>query len=277
MFGGRQLRRPPDSLLRLAIALFLLAPFWVNVQAAMAQQSIVPKALTNTTPATRDAANVSTGSAPNATTPSAPVTPSTVGASPQTPAPTATYQPTGSAIPAPTATGSGNSWSSPMAPGVSTAPGQPVLREQIDQNGSAAAAVQGSSVESYFDMRATTMKPREYPLSAAAARNASAQNEKKASAGRLLWHVFDNLGVPVKTDREPFVDPSLVDSPTGVVAPVVPKEKELLSQRRSAAAQGSPDPAQTKAITGQPFQKIPESELEGVTLPALRDDAKVGP
>ncbi|HEY9682402.1 MAG TPA: hypothetical protein V6C86_12550 [Oculatellaceae cyanobacterium] len=257
-------------------ALSLLVTFTciLSVRPVMAQQNIVPKALTNTTAATRDAANVNAGSPSNANiTTSMPSTsmpptspkPSTTS---QVSAPVSPVGTTDSAIPTP----ANSSISLPLPePGSLN---EPLLRERIDQN--ANTSEQGGSLESYFDMRSNSLKPHENSLSTFAARAASAQGEKKPSAGRFLWHVFDNLGVPMKTDREPFIDPSLVDA-SPVSVPALPKEKELMSQMRTAAGQRAQEPAQTKAITGQPFQKIPESELEGVTLPALRDEARIGP
>jgi hypothetical protein len=111
---------------------------------------------------------------------------------------------------------------------------QPALPAQRNQNnnptvGLAQIGTRTGSIESFFQCPPTV---------------ASAQKDRKStplrSSGRLIWHVMDNIGIPVPTGSEEDLDPSL-KQPYVMPLPKMLKEPKYPSNP----------------------QKIPESELEG--------------
>lgn len=147
---------------------------------------------------------------------------------------------------------------------------------------------QDTSVESFFQIDPTKRNSPQNLLMQSATVASSTNNKNKSlpyDLYRGVWHVLDNVGIPMFFGQDPYIDPSI--SRTYLIpSPKLPSEraaeKELSNKNNNAASQLPSVPPSTSAqststntqsinIQSMP-QKIPESELEGVTLPAPRDD-----
>ncbi len=138
----------------------------------------------------------------------------------------------------------------------------------------------GNSVESFFQL----------PPAPAAASSFHTQTvhgtreAKKASAGRALWHLMDNIGIPLPagkqeealdpTIRRGYVNPPLPEIDTAKA----PKRKHEIVIESPAVQSTRPPlpPASTRAAEVAIQRKIPESELEGVDIavPGKADEKK---
>jgi hypothetical protein len=92
--------------------------------------------------------------------------------------------------------------------------------------------------------------------------------------GRFLYHLLDNIGVPLPADKSEALDPSLRASPPSTT--LATKNVTAVAGTNGGAIQNTfqlpqPTPA------AQPAGRIPESELEGVELPAPRDVQRITP
>jgi hypothetical protein len=92
------------------------------------------------------------------------------------------------------------------------------------------------------------------------------------SAGRLLWHVLDNAGVPMLFGKTTYyIDPEIAGK-YSIPSPKLPREGILAKELDETTIQTASNPAAPANNASQPMQKIPTSELEGIALPAPRDD-----
>jgi hypothetical protein len=98
------------------------------------------------------------------------------------------------------------------------------------------------------------------------------EESRKFHIGKALYHVLDNVGVPLPYDKGEALAPDLRSQPAelSVVAQKAPNKNSTATvPAQSQPAQG-PNQAGSAA-------KIPESELEGVELPTPRDETKITP
>jgi hypothetical protein len=87
--------------------------------------------------------------------------------------------------------------------------------------------------------------------------------------GRALYHMFDNMGVPLPYNKDEALAPSLRAQPMelSVAAKKVPNNPTATQPTSRRSADENPSAA----------AKIPMSELEGVELPAPGDAPKTSP
>src|SRR5271170_3713416 len=81
---------------------------------------------------------------------------------------------------------------------VPSAPPSPALRETVAKD--SAATSQDNSVESFFQIDSKKRNSAQSVLMQPATVSSSASNKSKStfdSLGRCMWHVLDNLGVPM--------------------------------------------------------------------------------
>jgi hypothetical protein len=93
--------------------------------------------------------------------------------------------------------------------------------------------------------------------------------DDKFHLGRALYHIFDNMGVPLPYNKDEALAPSLRAQPMelSVVAKKIPNNPNATQPTSRPSADESPSAA----------AKIPMSELEGVELPAPGDAPKTSP
>lgn len=147
-------------------------------------------------------------------------------------------------------------------------PGSAVLKQTIQKDSSA----QEGSVESFFQINPQTRNSRQNLLMQPAV--VPPKNKANRSvphyAYRFVWHVLDNLGVPMFFGHDSPIDPSITGTYV-IQSPKLPRERAVAKELEKSISQ-SRQPV-TEPTTSQPVpaQKIPESELEGVKLPTPRD------
>jgi hypothetical protein len=184
--------------------------------------------------------------------------------------------PTLAPMPGPTAT-------SPQAPSstpadsspqsATSATRAPVLRENVVHNNSMASPDnKASTVESFFDCDAV---PPIGQQSRPPGGTDAADNKSGWHAGRLIWHVLDNAGVPMFFgNRDADLDPKIgsrayINPPDRVPSQTLGEKIRRKSVK--TVVQSKPDsslqdptlvatPADPKTI----LHKIPQSELEGI-------------
>jgi len=163
-------------------------------------------------------------------------------------------------------------------------PGRTQMRPTLIESGSAHGADQDNSIEAFFQIppsspsasvRPTgkrTNQPLQAPLSQAA--QGANQSDRSFHVGRALYHVLDNIGVPLPYNKNEALDPSLKMAPSelSVAAEKLPSAATTVTSESQTHKQT--DPKQSAQSTAA---KIPESELEGVELPAPRDVPKNTP
>lgn len=144
----------------------------------------------------------------------------------------------------------------------------PTNQQSAPQAAPSSAQTDNGTVESFFQITkkqrnaqaSLLMQPAVVPVSAA----------KKTPArglSRSVWHVLDNMGVPMFSGFAPCIDPS-ISGTYAISAPKLPRERILVRDQQKDVTAAStntrlPDPTSTTA----PPQKLPASELEGVDLP----------
>lgn len=140
----------------------------------------------------------------------------------------------------------------------------------VSSTNAAPNATSLNSIESFFQIPARTSLPSSVgsgpPLTINEPPTTRTQRiSHHSGVGRFLYHVLDNAGVPVPCGKDAELDPSLAAPATELA--VDSKRLERISPSSSGSAQNS----QTAPAFHSNPQKIPESELEGVELPAPRD------
>jgi hypothetical protein len=99
---------------------------------------------------------------------------------------------------------------------------------------------------------------------------------KKASVRRMVWHVMDNMGVPMIVGKDNDMDPSInrADGMPPIQVPTMAGFKKMDKQIKHNEETAN-EPATANAVPNgnAALHKIPQSELEGVELPAPRDES----
>jgi hypothetical protein len=91
-----------------------------------------------------------------------------------------------------------------------------------------------------------------------------------SSAGRAIYHILDNVGIPLPYKNTADLDPSIAVPP-----PELSVEVKRLERVNPPSDQSSTENVPQFPQSFQPTaQKIPASELEGVELPTPRDVPK---
>jgi len=135
-----------------------------------------------------------------------------------------------------------------------------------------------NSVESFFQIHNPKSKSSaNYALASPAAAppvtsDRTDGNKSKSTlggVGRFFWHVLDNAGVPMVFAKHNDLDPDIDTSNNGS-SPIVVSTKLRLLDKLSDSQSMPENPLQTS--NGANPHKIPQSELEGVELPTLRDE-----
>jgi len=150
----------------------------------------------------------------------------------------------------------------------------PSLRGTIGKDASGATG--GSTIESVFDLGPVKhSKPVQDARAQAASldeRATAKESKEPAMKGmsRALWHVLDNVGVPMVFHKENDLDPA-IDTSHWMPPAMVPDLKRVNAP--------SANPKQTviestAQIENGNIHKIPQSELEGIELPTLHDVQK---
>jgi len=166
----------------------------------------------------------------------------------------------------------------PASSASSTSSAGHLLQENIVKSAvtapTASAAPPDNSVEAFFQVGASRNGAQSLSMQAATVTSA-ADNKSKSRSGfsRCMWHILDNAGIPLPDRHDTdYIDPNikstyLIPSPTLASEGAVAKELE-----QTTAAASKPGPQSTATNSAAALQKIPVSELEGVPLPALRDE-----
>jgi hypothetical protein len=153
---------------------------------------------------------------------------------------------------------------------------QAQLRGAINQN----QAAPSNAVESFFQCAPIQNLPpgpavlnsRRTDLQHKAAASAE-QDSIKGKAGRFMWHVLDNAGIPMPLKgKEDGLDPSLRRSYTNPPLPDI--------ERTNIRDRGSEELVQStiqSSTTVDVRQKIPLSELEGVEISQPKDESPQSP
>lgn len=151
----------------------------------------------------------------------------------------------------------------------------PQLRGQIggsNKTSDAGVQTQGS-IDSFFQTNAAKSGP-----SYALIKNGSTPTTRTDASHSALWHIMDNLGIPVPTGSNiEALDPTLRRNYVNPVLPEINsyktrslKKQALVKETHisSPSVQTAPPPAPS-AIN---IQKIPDSELEGLDFSGKSDD-----
>ncbi len=133
-----------------------------------------------------------------------------------------------------------------------------------DQSMTSQPTVQDSSVESFFQIDGRSSKATNDSALPHADSNLKTKN--KFSAGKFVYKVFDNIGVPMPLSKASGLAPGLtLKAPSPQSLSTKPIEKNL--ERIQAPSQDSTENAVP--------QKIPQSELEGTMYDSsVAPDAK---
>jgi hypothetical protein len=149
----------------------------------------------------------------------------------------------------------------------------PQLRGLIGAPGMVAPGKSENSVESFFQTNAAKSGP-----SYALIRSGETPSKSQGAPHSALWHIMDNLGIPVPTGSNvEALDPSLRRNYVNPALPEINNYKPRSARKqplyREAQIQVPPTPrAQQPVPTAINLQKIPDSELEGVDFSAKNDD-----
>ncbi len=140
----------------------------------------------------------------------------------------------------------------------------PTLREHITSDAPAKTPQADNSVSAFFQVPTNPANNQATP-----------PTTKKTSVKRLVWHVMDNMGVPMLVGKDNDMDPSISSSNAmpPVQVPTMASLRKMDKQIKHNEAITT-EPATANAVSsGQAvLHKIPQSELEGVELPAPRDE-----
>jgi hypothetical protein len=164
----------------------------------------------------------------------------------------------------------------------------PLLHQAIGQP--TGKSTGDDSIESFFQIPRTTAGPRPTTVLStdqvdqryAKVEAGSAKNNSPAlsGAGRFLWHVLDNAGVPMvfgkHSDLDPLIDPGTLDS-LSLGQLEKSKTKWSTDSRRDDVQSFVGSESAIPLNNGGSTHKIPQSELEGVDLPVLRDEQSTTP
>jgi hypothetical protein len=140
-----------------------------------------------------------------------------------------------------------------------------------------------NSISSFFQLPSSPSEgpasPAEHAISVAqrARTNGDVHEHDSALAGisRALYHVFDNVGIPVPYQKGVDLEPS-IGAPSAELSHFLPKLERIEAPEPPSATPS--DAKSSRLIPNQNYsKKIPESELEGVELPAPRDEPKPTP
>jgi hypothetical protein len=148
----------------------------------------------------------------------------------------------------------------------------------------AAPSGENSNVESFFQIP-SGLNPSSPDKESARHSQAFATERKPFdnSAGRFLWHLLDNVGIPVPIgSHDQALDPSIRRNYVNPPLPDPDKYRNSANRNTVAndsmpsqipsSAVGPGDSTRVPAISIQ--QKIPTSELEGTDLSTKSDDRK---
>jgi hypothetical protein len=130
-----------------------------------------------------------------------------------------------------------------------------------------------NSVESFFQVNAAKTGPG-YKLMNAG----SVSGSSPAANHTALWHIMDNLGIPVPTgSNAEALDPSLRRNYVNPELPEINHYKSRSVKRQPLIEEAQNQPpairsAQQPAPSAINIQKIPDSELEGLDFSAKNDD-----
>jgi hypothetical protein len=130
-----------------------------------------------------------------------------------------------------------------------------------------------NSVESFFQTNAAKSGPG-YAL----IRSGETPSNSQGAPHSALWHIMDNLGIPVPTGSNvEALDPSLRRNYVNPALPEINNYKPRSARKqplyKEAQIQVPPtQSAQQPVPTAINLQKIPDSELEGVDFSAKNDD-----
>jgi hypothetical protein len=151
----------------------------------------------------------------------------------------------------------------------------PALQQTVVKE--SAPSPQDNSVEAFFQVGRSNRNSARNLLMQSAIIPSSDKTSKWRSHGptRLLWHVMDNAGIPMFFGQDTsYIDPSIKETYV-IPAPLLPRKdakvEELEKERITPVASQAPTSPATPNSPNA-LQKIPESELEGVPLPTLRDE-----
>jgi len=167
---------------------------------------------------------------------------------------------------------------SSSAPAPAPAPSPPASSSDRAAPSSATTSNQtpeGNSVESFFQIDPANRNSAQNLLMQSATVTAPTTDKRKTVPHyfyRGLWHLLDNAGVPMFFGHDSYLDPSIRET-YHIDSPKLPSERAVERDPEKAVASPSKPAAPQKPATTQSApQKIPASELEGVPLPAPRDD-----
>ena len=151
---------------------------------------------------------------------------------------------------------------------------EPVLRERIVGEPSASQP-QDNSVESFFQLRNSNIITGVSPPSTKPASSATGDKDESSflhHAGRFVWHVLDNAGVPMFFHESNDIDHPRIGKTYVVPPPKLPRESAIVKEMNNptaATTSVSKTPAQPTSESAQSApQKIPASELEGTIYEA---------
>ncbi|GEM_PF-3004594 len=143
-------------------------------------------------------------------------------------------------------------------------------RQGAPPPGAQSPAAQDASVESFFQIDPQQRNSAQSLLRQPATASTPGTARSRSVAHRLyrcIWHILDNAGVPMFLGGDPYIDPGISGRPV-LAPPALPAERAAGGQAGGAVAEPAAQPG--PAAAGPAPQKIPESELEGVPLPAPR-------
>jgi hypothetical protein len=156
-------------------------------------------------------------------------------------------------------------------------PTAPALRESIVREASPPLSDnQENGVDSFF--QCGPIKPLKVggdsktSMPQAASSPAKQPRSLPVTAGRVVWHILDNIGVPMLIGKDNDLDPS-IDRQSSM--PPMPVSTKVTALKKSDLENISANQATRQSVDQSSVQanthRIPESELEGVELPAPKD------
>ena len=140
-----------------------------------------------------------------------------------------------------------------------------------------------NSISSFFQLPSALSEGPAYPAEHAVSvahrvrTNGDVHEHDSTLAGisRALYHVFDNVGIPVPYRKGVDLAPS-IGAPSVELSHFSPKLERIEAPEPPSPTM--PDVKSSRLIPNQNYsKKIPENELEGVELPAPRDEPKSTP
>lgn len=142
-------------------------------------------------------------------------------------------------------------------------------QQSAPQAAASSSQTDNGTVESFFQITKTQRNAQASSLPQPAVVPMAAPKKTPARGlSRSLWHVLDNMGVPMFSGFDPCIDPS-IGGTYAIPAPKLPRERTLVRDQQKEVTAAStntrlPDPTSATA----PPQKLPASELDGVDLPS---------